>query len=368
MKFALFYEIPVPKPWTAESELVAYRHTLEQAVAGDRFGWDAFWTVEHHFLEEYSHCSNPEVLYGAIAARTERIRLGYGVRLMPKPYNHPVRTAESVAVLDLLSNGRVDLGTGRSATRAELEGFGIDPAETRAMWQEAIGHVVGCWMNEEYEFEGRFWQMPRRRVQPKPIQKPHPPLWGATTSEEGHRQVGELGLGLCSFAVGVSPGEVKAKVDVYRQAVRACTDPIGAYVHDAAATFTMAVCAGTTAEAVGVARESFEWYPKVGARQIGTLTDWMAERHQELGNYSYAADMHAHDQSGALDLLSLEYLMDAHACVLGTPDECVEACRRYQEAGIDLLLCLVNPYKVPHEAVMRTIELMGTEVIPKFRD
>src|ERR1700727_3348178 len=91
MKFALFYEIPVPRPWEPDSELIAYQNTLEEAIAGDRFGWDAFWTVEHHFLEEYSHCSNPEVLYGAIASRTERIRLGYGVGLMPKPYNPPVR-------------------------------------------------------------------------------------------------------------------------------------------------------------------------------------------------------------------------------------------------------------------------------------
>ncbi|HUC38117.1 MAG TPA: LLM class flavin-dependent oxidoreductase [Acidimicrobiales bacterium] len=367
MKFALFYEIPVPKPWDSESEHVAYQNTLEQAVAGDRYGWDAIWTVEHHFLTEYSHCSNPEVLYGAIAARTERIRLGYGVRLMPKPYNHPVRTAESVAVLDLISNGRVDFGAGRSATRAELEGFGIDPAETREMWQEALGHVIGCWTHDEYEFEGKYWQMPRRRVQPKPLQKPHPPLWGATTSEEGHRHVGELGLGLCSFAVGVSPAEVKTKVDIYRSAVEACTSPIGAYVNDAAATFTMALCAGTRDEALDLARESFEWYPRTGARQIGTLTDWMAERNQSLGNYSYAAEMKAHDDSGALDLLSLEYLVGANACVLGTPEECVEGCRLYQEAGIDLLLCLVNPYNVPHESVMKTIELMGTEVIPKLR-
>src|SRR5260221_1052764 len=135
MRFALFYEIPVPRPWGPDSEREAYRNHIEQAVAGERFGWDAFWTVEHHFLEEYSHCSNPEVLYGAIAAKTERLRLGYGVRLMPKPYNHPVRTAESVAVLDLISNGRVDFGTGRSSTRAELEGFGIDPHETREMWR-----------------------------------------------------------------------------------------------------------------------------------------------------------------------------------------------------------------------------------------
>jgi alkanesulfonate monooxygenase SsuD/methylene tetrahydromethanopterin reductase-like flavin-dependent oxidoreductase (luciferase family) len=195
MRFALFYEIPVARPWGPDSERLAYQHTIEQAVAGEQYGWDAFWTVEHHFLEEYSHCSNPEVLYGAIAALTERMRLGLGVRLMPKPYNHPVRTAEAVAVLDLISNGRVDLGTGRSSTRAELEGFGIDPGETRGMWQEAIRHVVGCWTNEEHEFEGDHWSMPKRRVQPKPIQSPHPPIWGATSSEDGHRQVGSDPMG-----------------------------------------------------------------------------------------------------------------------------------------------------------------------------
>lgn len=367
MRFALFYEIPVPRPWDAESELQAYQHTLEQAVAGDRLGWDAFWTVEHHFLQEFSHCSNPEVLYGAVAARTERIRLGYGVRLMPKPYNHPVRTAESVAVLDLISNGRVDFGTGRSSTRPELEGFGIDPAGTRAMWKEAIEHVVGCWTNEEYEFAGSYWQMPRRRVQPKPLQQPHPPIWGATTSDDGHRQVGELGLGLCSFAVGVSPEEVKRRVDLYRDAVSSCTAPLGRTVHDAAATFTMALCAPERERAYELARESFEWYPKTGARQIGSLTAWMNERRQALGSYEYARDMKAVDESGQLDLLDLEYLIDTNACVLGTPDDCVAMCERYEQAGIDLLLCLVNPYKVPHEAVMQTIELMGKEVIPRFR-
>jgi alkanesulfonate monooxygenase SsuD/methylene tetrahydromethanopterin reductase-like flavin-dependent oxidoreductase (luciferase family) len=367
MRFALFYEIPVARPWDEDSERLAYQHTLEQAVAGERFGWDAFWTVEHHFLEEYSHCSNPEVLYGAIAALTERMRLGYGVRLMPKPYNHPVRTAESVAVLDLISNGRVDLGTGRSSTRPELEGFGISPRDTRAMWQEAIGHVVGCWTNDEYEFQGEHWSMPKRRVLPKPMQKPHPPLWGATSSEDGHRQVGELGLGLCSFAVGVSPEQVKEKIDIYREAIGRCEQPIGAYVHDQASTFTMAVCAPTREEAWETARESFEWYPKHGARLIASMAEMLAKESEDFGTYHYVADMRKVADDGSLDLLSLEYLAEAGACVLGTVDDCIETCRRYEAAGVDQLLCLVNPYKIPHEQVMQTIELMGTHVIPEFR-
>lgn len=366
MKFALFYEIPVARPWTERSEIDAYQQTMEQVIAADKLGWHAFWTVEHHFLEEYSHCSNPEVLYGAIAARTENIRIGYGVRLMPAPYNHPVRTAESVAVLDLISNGRVDFGTGRSATRAELEGFGIDPTKTRAMWREAIEDVVGCWSNEYYEFDGPTWKMPRRRVQPKPIQKPHPAVWGATTSDEGHVEVGSLGLGLCSFAVGVPPEEIGRKIALYRDALSKCDAPLASFKNDNAATFTMMNVAPTEQEAWDVARESFEWYPKTGARMIGEVASMMAERNQELGNYHYAGEMKQHADDGSLDLLNLEILMSMNAAVCGTPDQAVEMCRRYEDAGVDLLLCLVNPYKIPHEKVMQTIELVGEHVIPKF--
>lgn len=367
MKFALFYEIPVARPWDAGSEHRAYKDTLEQAVFAEQCGWDAFWTVEHHFLEEYSHCSNPEVLYGAIAARTSRMRLGYGVRLMPKPYNHPVRTAESVAVLDLISDGRVDFGTGRSSTRAELEGFDVDPHQTRAMWQEAIGHVVGCWTNDEYAFEGAHWRLPKRRVLPKPLQRPHPPIFGATSSDEGHRQIGELGLGLCSFAVGVPPEAVKQKIDIYRAAIATCREPLGKWVNDQAATFTMTLCAPTREEAQAVARESFEWYPKAGARLIGSLAGWMVETGRELGNYGYAGGLAEVDKAGGLEMLTLEYLTGAGACVLGTPEDCYDACKRYEAAGVDLLLCLVNPYEIPHDKVMQTIELMGSRVLPKFR-
>ena len=176
MKFALFYEIPVARPWTRGKEQAAIKSVVDQAVFGEEMGFHSVWTVEHHFLDEFSHCSNPEILYGAIAARTTTLRIGYGVRLTPSPYNHPVRTAESVAMLDNLSDGRVEFGTGRSATRLELEGFGIDPHQTRPMMQEAIDHIVGCWTNDEYEFDGGFWKMARRRVHPKPVQVPHTPL------------------------------------------------------------------------------------------------------------------------------------------------------------------------------------------------
>ena len=170
----MFYEIPVARPWTERSEHRAYQEVVEQVRLGDKVGFHSVWTVEHHFLEEFSHCSNPEVLYGHLAAVTENLRLGYGVRLMPKPYNHPVRTAESVAVLDLLSNGRVELGTGRSATRAELEGFGIHPGETRAMWREALEMTVAAMTRDKLQWDGHYWQMPSRRVLPSRCSRPTP--------------------------------------------------------------------------------------------------------------------------------------------------------------------------------------------------
>ncbi len=362
MKFALFYEIPVARPWTRESEQAAYQNTLEQAVLGDRMGFHAFWTVEHHFLEEFSHCSNPEVLYGNIAARTSKMRLGYGVRLLPKPYNHPVRSAESAAVLDLLSDGRVEFGTGRSATRLEIEGCGIDPHQTREMWREALDMIVGCWTNDEFEFEGKYWSMPKRRVLPKPLQDPHPPIWGATTSLEGHRNVGRLGIGLCSFSVGTPPESLKERVDEYRKGIAECEQPVGKFLNDKAATFTMVHCADSNEQAFAEAAESMVWYPKKGAENIASLADYM--KGVDLGNYAYAGDMAKGRDAGTLGMLNFDYIRDAGAAMVGDPKRCIEIGERYAASGCDVLFCLVNPYNIPHEQVMHSIELLGKHVIP----
>lgn len=365
MKFALFYEIPVARPWNVDSEFNAYQNVIEQAVEGEKAGFHSLWTVEHHFLEEFSHCSNPEVLYGAIAARTSKLRLGYGVRLMPKPYNHPVRTAESVATLDLISNGRVEMGSGRSSTRTELEGFGIHPGDTRGMWREALDHIVGCWTNDEYEFEGEHWQMPKRRVVPKPRQDPHPPIWAATGSEDGHRLMGELGLGLLSFSVGTPPEELKRRVDIYRAAADKCTDPVGSFVNNQAACFTLVNCAPTAQESYDISRESFEYYPKTSAKLVGSVAGWLEEMKAELGTYEYLKPISDAAQAGEFEI-PFEFLRDTNACICGDPEEVLRSAKAYEATGCDLLLCLMNPYNISHEDVMQTIDLMGKHVIPEF--
>jgi alkanesulfonate monooxygenase SsuD/methylene tetrahydromethanopterin reductase-like flavin-dependent oxidoreductase (luciferase family) len=364
----MFYEIPVPRPWTPGKEQAALKNTIEQAVFGEEMGFHSFWTVEHHFLDEFSHCSNPEILYGAIAARTSRLRIGYGVRLLPKPYNHPVRTAESVAMLDNISDGRVEFGTGRSATRLELEGFGINPHETREMLSEALDHIVGCWTNEEYEFEGKHWQMPRRSVHPKPVQDPHPPIWTATTSIEGHYEIGKMGVGLLSFAVGVPPEDLIPRVGAYRKGQSECEKPKGLVRNDQVVAFTMVHCAATNEKAYTEAEESMLWYPKHGTRIIGEAADYVAQwsKDGDLGTYHYTADTKQISASGTLDALTFDYLKDSGAAMVGDPDRCIEIAKRYEAAGCDILFCLLNPYDMSHEEVMSSIEHMGKYVIPEL--
>jgi alkanesulfonate monooxygenase SsuD/methylene tetrahydromethanopterin reductase-like flavin-dependent oxidoreductase (luciferase family) len=366
MKFCLFYEIPVDST-DPLAEYRAYQNTLEQAVLADQVGFHSFMTVEHHFLKQFSHCSNPEVLYGAVAARTKNLRIGYGVRLMPKPYNHPLRTAESAAVLDLISGGRVDLGTGRSATRAELEGFGIDPADTRDMWKEAIEHVVGAWTNEEYGMNGKYWQSPPRPVIPKPLQEPHPPIYSATTSVAGHQVVGELGLGLLSFTVGLPPEQLGENIATYRKAIAGCAKPLGKFLNDQACGLTMVNCAPTKEESYAVARESFEWYPSHSSKLIASLAEWQEEKKAELGTYDYTGQLLARRREGMLEQVPFSYLKDSGAVLVGDPDEVAKTCKRYEAAGCDTLICLTNPLKIPHDKVMQTIELMGKYVIPEFK-
>src|SRR2546426_6212678 len=178
MQFGIFYEHQLPRPWQEDSEARLIREALAQVELADRLGIDYAWEVEHHFLEESPHSSAPEVFLAACAARTERIRLGHGIVRMPPGYNHPARVAERIAMLDLISGGRVEFGTGESASRMELEGFGVSPTEKRAMWQEAAAQVALMLSQSPYPgYDGRYFKMPPRNVVPKPVPKPHPPMW-----------------------------------------------------------------------------------------------------------------------------------------------------------------------------------------------
>ncbi|MGD9999340.1 MAG: LLM class flavin-dependent oxidoreductase [Ilumatobacteraceae bacterium] len=367
MDFALFYEIPIPDPLNEHSYHTAVWRAIEEAVFADKMGFHSFWTVEHHFTDALSTCSAPEVIFGNIAARTENMRIGHGVRLLPHQYNNPIRVAEQAAMVDILSKGRLEFGTGRSATRTELEGMGVNPHETRAQQDEALDVIIKAWTEDEMDYDGKYWKMPKRRVCPKPFQQPHPPVWQATTSPEGHVQVGEKGLGLLSFTIGVSPEVLGERIAGYKEGLTRCTKPVGKFVNDRIGAFTMVHCAPTRAEAKEEAAPSFEWYGNNNGRLIQDFSNWLEGKDQPLGTYEYIkmyADAGAENTGSGMNFDAL----DAEGAVIaGDPDHVIEIAKRYEAVGCELLMCLVNPYDIPHDKVMQSIELIGKHVIPEFK-
>src|SRR6266540_3210591 len=197
MKFGIFYELQLPRPWDDQSEYRLFNDSLEQIELADRLGYDHVWAVEHHFLEEYSHCSAPEVFLAVAAARTKQIRIEHGVVQLTT--NPPQRVAERVSTLDLLSNGRVDLGMGESGSNTELEPFGRDKETKRDVWEEALRALIPMFTQDRAEFHGAYFDFPERNVLPKPRQKPHPPLWVACTQLDTIPYAARLGLGALGF-------------------------------------------------------------------------------------------------------------------------------------------------------------------------
>src|SRR5215468_11853160 len=164
MDFGLFFELSVPRPFTGDIERRVYENALEQARVADTLGFSTLWAVEHHFLEEYSHCSAPEVFLTACAMQTRRIRLGHGAVVCVPQMNHPVRVAERAAMLDILSGGRLEFGTARSSTWTELGGFQIDPDSTKKTWDEFVRALPHMWSDEHVSWEGTSFSMPERNV------------------------------------------------------------------------------------------------------------------------------------------------------------------------------------------------------------
>ena len=258
MKFGLMYEIQIPEPHYPGVEQERYKQIMAQVELADVEGFDYFWTVEHHFLNEFSHCSAPEVLYGALSQRTRRIRIGHAVALLPGQYNHPVRVAERAAVLDIVSDGRVDLGTGRSTTLIEMDGFEVNPADTKAQWEEAISMIPRMWTEDTFSHEGRFYSIPPRKVIPKPVQTPHPPLWVACSQPDSFRAAGEMGLGVLCFNLA-GYDQMAERVQAYREAVKHAK-PVGKFVNNQVAALCLVHCAEDDEEARRVAAPEGVWF------------------------------------------------------------------------------------------------------------
>ena len=297
MKFGLMYEIQVPEPHYDGIEQERYKQVMAQVELADEVGFAYFWTVEHHFLREFSHCSAPEVLYGAISQRTKRIRIGHAVALLPGQYNHPVRVAERAAVLDIVSDGRIDLGTGRSTTLIEMDGFQVDPEETKAQWEEAIAMIPQMWTQDPFSHEGRFYQIPPRSVIPKPVQKPHPPLWVACSQPDSFRAAGEMGLGALCFNLG-GYAQMAERVGVYREGIKHAK-PVGSFVNNQIAALCVTHCAETDEEAHEFAGPEGVWFVQHGGEALRPLAGTQGTRFLHVRGISRAARAGRQDLPGS---------------------------------------------------------------------
>jgi alkanesulfonate monooxygenase SsuD/methylene tetrahydromethanopterin reductase-like flavin-dependent oxidoreductase (luciferase family) len=371
MKISLFLEHPVPRPWSEDKERKVFQDALDLVELADKVGIHCIWITEHHFLEEYSHSSAPEVFLAAVSQRTARLRLGHGIVQTPPLYNHPARVAERIATLDLLSRGRVEFGTGESSSEAELGGFGIDPAAKRAMWDEGTRVALRCLTETPFTgHAGSFVTMPPRNVVPKPFQKPHPPVWVACTRRETIHLAAQRGIGALSFAF-FDPEEAQHWVSDYYATLAQEAVPIGDAVNANLACVTTFMCHPDEAEAIRRGAEgtnffgySLAHYYVFGRHRPG-VTDVWAEYQQHRAEAGY-------DPSalGTTDSLTAKGSgSDGGAGLrgaVGTPDQIREYLRRYENYGVDQVILASQTGNNRHEHVMESLELFGREVLPEF--
>jgi alkanesulfonate monooxygenase SsuD/methylene tetrahydromethanopterin reductase-like flavin-dependent oxidoreductase (luciferase family)/putative sterol carrier protein len=374
MRFGIFYEHQIPRPWGEDGEHRLLQDALEQIEIADHVGIDYVWEVEHHFLEEYAHSSASGVFLGAASQRTERIRLGFGILPLPPGYMHPARVAETAATLDLVSGGRVELGTGETSSGVELEGFGVDRDTKRAQWEEMLPVVARMMVEEPFTgVEGRFLSMPARNVVPKPLQKPHPPLWVACSRRETIRVAAEKGVGALSFSF-VEPEEAKAWVDEYRAIIASerCV-PAGFAVNPQVAVVLPMMCAPDEAEAIerGIDGAHFFGYSLAHYYVFGDhrpgRTDIYEEFLRRRDEVGFARSIITADDA-PLGVRVLQQGLGSLRGAIGTPAQVRELCRRYEQAGVDQVIFLLQAGRNRHDHICESIELFASEVMPEFAE
>ncbi len=351
MKFGIFYEHQLPRPWKDGDELRLYREALDQVELADKLGIDYAWEVEHHFLEEYSHSSAPEVFLAACSQRTRKIRLGHGIVQMPPNYNHPARVAERIATLDLVSGGRVEFGTGESSSLLELGGFHVDVETKREQWQEAVEQCANMMVMDPYPgYRGKYFDFPCRNVVPKPVQKPHPPLWVACSNRETIKLAAKLGIGALTFAF-VDTGEAKKWVDDYYRILKEECVPIGHAINPNIAMVTGFSVHRNAEEAKRRGMDGFRFFG-YGLGHHYIFGEHKPGRTDIWANFEKVRDTlpEAGEQRG-----------------IGTPDQLRAHLRSFADAGVDQVTFIQQGGRNRHDHICEALELFGAEVMPEFK-
>jgi alkanesulfonate monooxygenase SsuD/methylene tetrahydromethanopterin reductase-like flavin-dependent oxidoreductase (luciferase family) len=389
MQFGLLYEMQRPFKGTNIDWNTLYKETLEQCELADQMGFDNLWFVEHHFLTGFSGSPCPEVIFGALSQITKRIRIGFGVSILP--YHHPIRVAERVAMVDQLTNGRVEFGTGRSNAYEQM-GLGIDPRETRARWEESLSMLPHIWQADEFSWEGQFWKVPPRRVLPKPYQQPHPRMYMACTQTESFKLAAEKGIGVLSsstYATAVLAEHVK----VYRENIKHAK-PVGAFVNAFWGNNVHAFCGPDNQEARELCARSLKTFfgpdkPYIQGRinayeelleAWGGVPDhlkadfgrWLRQSDEAHKAQAIEAGISLDSGPGAARAafaqMDANTLCDRAVIIAGDPESCIKAIQMYEDIGVDQVIMIMQTETVPHERVMQSIEMFGKYVLPVCRE
>jgi alkanesulfonate monooxygenase SsuD/methylene tetrahydromethanopterin reductase-like flavin-dependent oxidoreductase (luciferase family) len=390
--FDLFNELQKPAPWPPDHEHRVFTDAIEQAVLADELGYGCWWSVEHHCSPEFSYSSAPELVNAALTQRTERIRIGHAGVLTPHKINHPLRVAERVAVLDHLSNGRVELGLARSGG-GEWTTFGIDGEDTLAELEETARLCVEAWTTPDFTWESERLSIPARNVVPKPVQDPHPPLWQTVSSPGSFRLAGRLGLGILSTTLLSPVSVLESMLAEYDAGLAECVDPVGRFVNDQRGVFTFVHCTESLDEAIASrAAEAAMWYvnaaPKVFAVPRTVWTN-MIRGNVNAGDPSRAraaaeagrimVDLDPDDPNPILRLMNrqvlgepidpleaYEALADQDSVIIGDVETCRRKIEKFQAVGFDRLMCLMQFGHLSQEQVLGSIRLVGEALIPEL--
>ena len=359
MKFGIFFEMSTPRPFTSEVVSAVLHNALEQARLADELGFEWVWAVEHHFLEEYSHCSAPEVVLAAVAAQTTRVRIGHGAVVCVPEMNHPIRVAERCATLDLLSRGRLEVGTARSSTWTELGGFNVDPDHTKKTWDEFVHVLPLLWADGAASYNGHSFSMPERNVLPKPLQKPHPPLWVTVTSPGTERDAADRGLG-CLGVAAAGYAEQERRTEEYFRRIELC-DPVSSVVTKEVTTLNFLHCHEDPATAAKVGMGMVGAFGLTNSHLLWTREAYPTRAYQSLGNLAPNADRAKTGGPGDA------YGIPEGICV-GDPDIIIAALKRWEAIGLTGINFLLNGLElIPQDQVLASMRLFAREVMPHFR-
>lgn len=354
MRFSLLLQVQVASP-TRDREQAALLQAVEQGVLAEELGYDGVWATEHHGLVEYSHSSAPEVLLAFIAARTSTIAIGHAVTVTPGRYNHPIRVAERVATLDVLSGGRVRWGSGKSASLTEQGAFEVERSELDGQWREALEMIPRMWRSELFEWSGEHYQIPPTAIIPKPVQQPHPPIYVACSRPESVVLAGELGVGSLNFAAGRDE-QLEAKVQAYRAAI-AQARPSGRQVLNSFCCTPAALVLDDDQRACEIGFRGARYFQESLATYFFSPTRVVGDLDIERGALSprqLAAQMTARD-GGQLN------------SVIGNPAEAKRSVARFAEAGVDELILVMQMGTVPDDVVRESMRVFAEQVMPNFR-